>query len=137
LGAVLDVVPVLHASDVYVMPSLYEGCPIAAIEAMGAGLPVIFSDVPGLRDFREAGEGICWVEPTTEPIYKAMLSFIDMPTSRRRELGLRLSKYAHGCFAIDKGAEAYAQLYRGERVGKSSRASGYDEGKSNYAVRRE
>lgn len=36
----------LLAADFFVMPSRYEGLPIAAIEAIGTGLPCIFSKIP-------------------------------------------------------------------------------------------
>lgn len=42
----------LLASDCFVMPSRYEGLPIAGIEAAGTGLPCVFSDIPPLRDLR-------------------------------------------------------------------------------------
>jgi glycosyltransferase involved in cell wall biosynthesis len=112
LGIVPDIVPILHASDVYVMPSFYEGFGVAAVEAMGAGLPAILSDVPGLRDFRDIFEDICWVEPTPQSITKAMRRFIDMPQSSRREIGLELSACAHEYFTMEKGAGSYAKLYR-------------------------
>jgi len=50
LGMVEDVPAVLSAADVYVMPSLWEGWPLALGEAMSASLPAIGSDVPGIRD---------------------------------------------------------------------------------------
>jgi glycosyltransferase involved in cell wall biosynthesis len=46
----------LHAADVYTQPSLVmrsgrrEGLPVAALEALAVGLPVIASDEPGLRE---------------------------------------------------------------------------------------
>ncbi len=40
----------LAAIDCYVMPSRYEGLPIAGIEAIGAGLRCVFSDIPPLRE---------------------------------------------------------------------------------------
>jgi glycosyltransferase involved in cell wall biosynthesis len=113
-GTVQDITSILHASDVFVMPSLYEGCPIATIEAMGAGLPCILSDVPGLCDFREAGDGIYWVKPTAESIQKGLLHFLEMPMSTRHHAGTVLSRYAHHCFSVDRGAAAYSQLYMGQ-----------------------
>lgn len=49
LGQVTDVVPVLQASDVFVMPSTYEGLGNAALEALSTGLRCLLSDVTGLR----------------------------------------------------------------------------------------
>jgi glycosyltransferase involved in cell wall biosynthesis len=40
----------LMAADCFVMPSRYEGLPIAAIEALGSGLPAILSDIQPLRE---------------------------------------------------------------------------------------
>lgn len=49
----------LLAADCFVMPSRFEGLPIAAIEALGTGLPCIFSDIQPLR--RLAGTSIQFV----------------------------------------------------------------------------
>lgn len=40
----------LAAADVFVLPSLWEGMPLALIEAQAAGLPAVVSDVAGNRD---------------------------------------------------------------------------------------
>lgn len=47
LGPVAEGLPPLWASDVYCMPSHYEGLGIAALEAVTCGVPVVLSDVPG------------------------------------------------------------------------------------------
>lgn len=44
MGRQYDIPGILQAVDVFVMPSRYEGLPIAAIEAQAAGLPCILSD---------------------------------------------------------------------------------------------
>ena len=44
LGNTADVAEYLSASDVFLLPSLFEGLPIAAIEAQASGLPVFISD---------------------------------------------------------------------------------------------
>lgn len=43
LGVRTDVYAVLSAADCYIMPSLYEGLPVAAIEAQSVGLPCVLS----------------------------------------------------------------------------------------------
>ena len=44
LGKRKDVVRLYQAFDVFFMPSLYEGFPVAAVEAMSTGLPILMSD---------------------------------------------------------------------------------------------
>lgn len=41
---------VFHEYDLFVMSSLVEGHPLALLEAMAAGLPVLVSDITGFRD---------------------------------------------------------------------------------------
>lgn len=49
-GHVDDVPALLRSADIFLIPSLWEGFGLAAVEAMNASLPVIASDVAGLRD---------------------------------------------------------------------------------------
>ncbi len=49
-GILANISDWLIASDCFVMPSRWEGLPIAGIEAAGTGLPCIFSDIKPLRE---------------------------------------------------------------------------------------
>lgn len=51
LGERMDVDSLLEESDIFILPSKFEGLSIAMIEAMGCGLPIIASDSPGINDF--------------------------------------------------------------------------------------
>jgi glycosyltransferase involved in cell wall biosynthesis len=115
LGPVLEARAVLHASDVFVMPSLREGLGVAAIEAMGAGVPVVLSDVDGLRDLRGLSPAIHWIEPNARGVETAILHFHAMGALKREEAGEELSGAAHRNFGIANGAAQYAALYRGEK----------------------
>jgi glycosyltransferase involved in cell wall biosynthesis len=53
---VVGIMGLMKASDIFVMPSRYEGLSIAMIEDMACRLPVVASDAPGLRDYIENGE---------------------------------------------------------------------------------
>jgi glycosyltransferase involved in cell wall biosynthesis len=48
LGAILDRGSFYHALDAFILPSLYEGLPMAILEAMSSGVPVISSRLEGI-----------------------------------------------------------------------------------------
>jgi glycosyltransferase involved in cell wall biosynthesis len=51
----------LSAVDVNVLASTREGCPLAALEAMAAGVPVVLTDVPGSRSVLDQKRGCVFV----------------------------------------------------------------------------
>ena len=55
LGYRTDVVDICSQVDVYVMPSKREGLPVASLEAMYCGLPLVTSNIRGLTDVMENG----------------------------------------------------------------------------------
>lgn len=68
-----DVINWLRLADVAVQPSHFEAFGTAAIEAMAAGLPVIASDVGGLRDFVESGvNGLRVPSQQPQPLAEAL-----------------------------------------------------------------
>ena len=50
LGYRRDTAALLRCADVFLLPSLVEGLPLSVLEAMGAGVPVIATDIPGTRE---------------------------------------------------------------------------------------
>ena len=57
LGRRNDVAELLHAADVYLLPSIREGLNVSVMEAMSAGLPVVCNDIRGNDDLIKNGEG--------------------------------------------------------------------------------
>lgn len=64
LGYRGDVVDICSQVDLFVLPSLHEGLSVASLEAMYCGLPVVISDIRGVRDYLIDGENgyICGVQ---------------------------------------------------------------------------
>lgn len=62
-GEVADARDFLGAADILVMPSLQEGQPLALLEAMAMGKPVVASDIPGISGTAETGSEALLVPP--------------------------------------------------------------------------
>ena len=104
LGYVRGVPSVLGEADIFLMPSRWEGFGLAAVEAMNAGLPVVASDVPGIREVvGDEGECALLVDPDDAGSIADALRLL----LGRRELRLRLGRAA---FERSKGFSADAMV---------------------------
>ena len=74
LGAVRpdEVQQAMHESDVLVMNSTFEGIPMTILEALGCGLPVITTDVGGIREVLTYGLDSEVTDGKPEQIHAAM-----------------------------------------------------------------
>ncbi|MBI1292940.1 glycosyltransferase [bacterium] len=77
--------PLFDTADVLVLPSRYEGMPIVVLEAMGCGLPVIATDIPGTRELIADGETGLLVKPEdSADLAAALARLIGDPAERLR-----------------------------------------------------
>lgn len=113
LGALEDVRQALYASDIFVMPSLYEGFGIAAIEALATGLPALFTDVDGLRDFRTEYEGLCYAEPDASSLGIALQQLLAESKEQRCARAQDYSAVSQRLYGIARGVAGYVDIYRG------------------------
>ena len=63
LGYVRDVKRILSMIDVFVLPSLSEGFPLALIEALASGKAIAASSIPQIRDIVRGMNRICLFNP--------------------------------------------------------------------------
>jgi len=88
-GATDDPRPFLRAADLAVQPSHYEAFGLAALEAMACGLPVVASDVGGLRDFVRPGQTGVLVAPRDNAALASALASLLGDADARADLGRR------------------------------------------------
>lgn len=72
----------LSAADAYVMSSRQEGFPVAPIEAMACGLPIVATDAPGIPDILEHGEisgGLIVPRNNASALANAIVRVLDHP----------------------------------------------------------
>jgi glycosyltransferase involved in cell wall biosynthesis len=110
LGMRSDVPDVLAASDVFVMPSSYEGLGVAAIEALSTGIPCVLADSPGLRDLDWAEAPVTWVKPDPDSLARAIAEAIGQgrPDPSAAQESHRRAQQTHG---VDRGVDEYIRLY--------------------------
>ncbi len=85
LGYRADVPALLAASDIFVLPSHFEGLPMSVIEAMLTGLPVVATDIRGPREQVVSGETGLLVPPgDAGALAAALASLAGNPALRAR-----------------------------------------------------
>lgn len=97
----------LLAADVFVMPSRFEGLPMAGIEAVGTGLPCIFSDIPPLRQLEPPVAS--WV--AVDDVEALAQSFLAWATGAPR-VSPATAAAVRSRFDIATTADRYVQIYR-------------------------
>ncbi len=88
LGHRDNVADYLGQADCFcIVSSAFEGAPVALLEAISAGLPVIGTRTGGIPSvIRDPDNGIL-CDPTVESITGALIRFIDMPGPEKNRMG--------------------------------------------------
>lgn len=102
----------LSAFDVFVLPSLVEGLPVALIEAMDAGLAIVATRVGGNPELIQHEQSGLLVEPEdVSELYTAIRSLLLDPV-RRTQMGQAGQRRMKTEFTIESMAKQYAVLYQ-------------------------
>jgi len=112
LGLRSDVTAVLAAADLFVLPSLSEGLPLALLEAMFAGCPIVASDVGQVRVALDHGAAGILVEPGDSSALAAALDRLLSNPAEARRLGGLAALHAAGEYDLSRMVQRYAGVYR-------------------------
>jgi glycosyltransferase involved in cell wall biosynthesis len=111
-----DIPALLPALDILAVPSLFEGMPNVALEAMAAGLPVAATRVGGVPEVVLDGETGLLVPPADAPTLAGALARLAQEPELRRRLGAAGKARACEQFSIQnvciKTRALYSELLR-------------------------
>jgi glycosyltransferase involved in cell wall biosynthesis len=112
LGTRRDVPALLAASDSFVLPSLWEGLPVALVEAMASGLPVIATEVSGTSQVMVPGR-TGWLVPPGDAsrLAEAMVALRADPERAQAMAAAGRARVVER-FAAHHQAEQLARLFR-------------------------
>jgi glycosyltransferase involved in cell wall biosynthesis len=111
LGLRDDVGEVLAAADLFVHPSLSEGLPLAILEAMAAGLPIVATRVGGVPRALDDGRAGLLVPPGDPPALEAALRALLQQPTRAADLGRAAHARARSAYSLAAMTDRYVEIY--------------------------
>jgi L-malate glycosyltransferase len=111
LGLRGDIARLLSAADIGLLTSVSEGIPLTLIEAMAAGLPVVSTDVGGVREVVEDGRtALLAPSGDDDALAEAILRLAGDPALRER-MGCTGRRRAESAFSERRMHDEYLKLY--------------------------
>lgn len=111
LGKHTDVRPFLAASDLYVIPSEKEGMPMALVEAMSMGIPVLGSNISGINFVLKEFPEFLFEAANTQTLSSQIQAMFQKTTTERKEIGKQLREYCVAHFSMQQFITAHEELY--------------------------
>jgi len=114
LGLVRDVSEIVAGLDILVLSSTSEACPMVVLEAMASGVPVVATDVGGVRELvvpdSDGQTGLVVAPRDPGAIARAMLKIAESSELAER-LALNGCRRARERFSIDMCTERHLSVY--------------------------
>ncbi len=112
LGSRDDIPDLMRKADIFLIPSLWEGFGIAAVEAMASGLPLIAGDVPGLREIAGINTGLLVNPSSVEEISRALSALLEDEAAALKK-GANGPTEAAG-YSLETCAQKHTSLFQAE-----------------------
>ena len=108
-GVTGDIRPYLDKSDLFMLPSKWEGMPITLIEAMAAGMPIIAAKVGGVPDMIENGRTGILISPGVKELAMSIQN-LSQSYNLRRYIGMN-ARVDSKKFSVEKMGKSYLEIF--------------------------
>jgi glycosyltransferase involved in cell wall biosynthesis len=105
------VTPLLLQTDVLIMPSRWEACPILTMESLVLGVPIIGSDCLGLREVLNDTPNIVIPSENSVALADAIMAFVDNPQPVKEAAKIYAAKAAKR-FDVNRATEQLLGIYQ-------------------------
>lgn len=112
LGKHTDVRPFLAQADLYVISSKKEGMPMALVEAMTMGLPVLGSDISGVNFVLKGFPKLLFEASNVDVLSGKIVAMFQLSSFERKGLGLTLRKYCIENYSMERFITQHENLYK-------------------------
>lgn len=112
MGLRRDIPSILAACDIFVLSSLREGFPVAIIEAMAMGLPVIASNIAGVPELIDSGSNGFLVQPGDVDELSLSLLEVISNIDLAKSMGIQGRRIARREYSIERMVSEYHSLYQ-------------------------
>lgn len=114
-GKVLDVRPFISESDLYIIPTLNEGrkegMPMALVEAMSLGIPVLGSNISGINFVLKEFPELLFPTKNATALKEKIESIRQLSIEARNEIGFNLRQYCIENFTIQDFIRSHEKVY--------------------------
>lgn len=111
MGFRKDRLDFLRGFDVFVLPSRLEGIPRCLMEAMGAGVPVIASNIPGCNDLVQDQKTGLLFQVDNQAILSAVIKKMAISTEIRKYFAQNAVDYVGSNYSAVRMACKYLKLF--------------------------
>ena len=111
LGSRQDIADILASLDLFLLPTHADPFPVAVIEAMAAGLPVIARRIGGIPEMVSSPELGFLVDSESPEAFAEVIRTVLARTDRGRSVGAKAQASAGERFGANKGAERLREIY--------------------------
>jgi glycosyltransferase involved in cell wall biosynthesis len=110
VGMQSDIRPYLWSADVFVLPSLYEGFPLVALEAAASGLPIVVSALYGVEDLLLDGDNGFLIETSAAGVKQGLERVLTLTPASRHAMGQR-ARQAVSIYSEENFVDAWRAVY--------------------------